>query len=76
MRVTQQLIADMLGVRREGVTEAAGRLHDAGLIHSSRGRIKLIDRAGLEASACECYGIVRREFDRILPTMRHAEALA
>ncbi|MDR5740065.1 Crp/Fnr family transcriptional regulator [Caballeronia sp. LZ016] len=76
MRVTQQMIADMLGVRREGVTEAAGRLHDAGLIHNSRGRIKVLDRAGLEASACECYGIVKREFDRMLPIMRQAEALA
>jgi CRP-like cAMP-binding protein len=74
LRVTQQMIADMLGVRREGVTEAAGKLHDAGLIHHSRGCIKILDRAGLEERACECYGIVKREFDRMLP--RRAEAVA
>jgi CRP-like cAMP-binding protein len=73
LSVTQQLIADMLGVRREGVTEAAGQLHDAGLIYHSRGCIKVVDRAGLESRACECYGIVRREFDRLLPRMRVAE---
>jgi len=73
LRVTQQMIADMLGVRREGVTEAAGKLHDAGLIHHSRGCIKILDRAGLEERACECYGIVKREFDRMLP--RRAEAV-
>jgi len=75
-RVTQQTIADMLGVRREGVTEAAGKLHDAGLIHHSRGCIKLLDRAALESRACECYGIVKREFDRMLPKIRQAEAVA
>jgi len=72
-QVTQQMIADMLGVRREGVTEAAGKLHDAGLIHHSRGCIKVLDRAGLEARACECYGIVKREFDRMLPRVRQTE---
>jgi CRP-like cAMP-binding protein len=71
--VTQKLIADMLGVRREGVTEAAGQLHNAGLIYHSRGCIKIVDRDGLEARACECYGIVRREFDRLLPGMRVTE---
>jgi CRP-like cAMP-binding protein len=78
LKVTQQMIADMLGVRREGVTEAAGKMHDAGLIHHSRGCIRVLDRAALEASACECYGIVKREFDRILPrtTRQTAEALA
>ena len=74
-QVTQQMIADMLGVRREGVTEAAGKLHDAGLIHHSRGCIKVLDRAGLEARACECYGIVKREFDRMLPRVRQAETV-
>ncbi|AJK49980.1 Crp/Fnr family transcriptional regulator [Burkholderia plantarii] len=64
--VTQQLIASMLGVRREGVTEATGKLQDAGLIAQRRGRITILDRAGLEDSACECYGIVRREFQRLL----------
>ncbi len=73
LKVTQQMIADMLGVRREGVTEAAGKLHDAGLIHHSRGCIRVLDRAALEANACECYGIVKREFDRILPKKRVAE---
>jgi CRP-like cAMP-binding protein len=65
--MTQELIADMLGVRREGVTEAAGRLQAAGLIHYSRGRITVVDRPKLEARVCECYGVVRRETDRLLP---------
>ena len=64
--MTQELIAHMLGVRREGVTEAAGRLQSAGLIHYSRGHIQVIDRAGLEACVCECYEVVRRESDRLL----------
>ncbi|VXC12764.1 Crp/Fnr family transcriptional regulator [Burkholderia sp. 8Y] len=76
MRVTQQLIADMLGVRREGVTEAVGKLHDARLVHNTRGCIKILDRAALEARSCECYGIVKREFDRMLPGTRQAEAFA
>jgi CRP-like cAMP-binding protein len=76
LKVTQQMIADMLGVRREGVTEAAGKLHDAGLIHHSRGCIRVLDREALEANACECYGIVKREFDRILPRMRQTEVVA
>jgi len=65
--MTQELIADMLGVRREGVTEAAGNLQAAGLIHYSRGRITVIDREKLEARVCECYAVVRRETDRLLP---------
>jgi CRP-like cAMP-binding protein len=65
--MTQELIANMLGVRREGVTEAAGKLQSTGLIHYSRGRITVLDRTGLEAKACECYGVVKREFDRLLP---------
>ena len=65
--MTQELIADMLGVRREGVTEAAGNLQAAGLIHYSRGRITVIDREKLEARVCECYAVVRRESDRLLP---------
>jgi CRP-like cAMP-binding protein len=64
--MTQQLIANMLGVRREGVTEAAGRLQADGLITYSRGRINVLDRAKLEKRACECYGVVRRESDRLL----------
>jgi CRP-like cAMP-binding protein len=65
--MTQELIANMLGVRREGVTEAAGKVQKAGLISYSRGHIRLLDRAGLEARACECYAVVKREFARLLP---------
>jgi CRP-like cAMP-binding protein len=65
--MTQELIANMLGVRREGVTEAAGNLQKAGLITYRRGRITVLDRAGLEARACECYAVVKKEFDRLLP---------
>jgi CRP-like cAMP-binding protein len=67
LAMTQELIANMLGVRREGVTEAAGKLQNTGLIHYSRGRITVLDRTGLETKACECYGVVKREFDRLLP---------
>jgi CRP-like cAMP-binding protein len=69
LTMTQELIANMLGVRREGVTEAAGKLQDAGLIHYSRGRITVLDRPGLEARACECYAVVKNEFDRLLPNV-------
>jgi CRP-like cAMP-binding protein len=65
--MTQDLIANMLGVRREGVTEAAGKLQDAGLIRYSRGHITVLDRAGLEVRACECYRVVKTECDRLLP---------
>ncbi len=65
--MTQELIANMLGVRREGVTEAAGNLQDSGLIQYSRGRITVLDRPGLEARTCECYAVVKRECDRLLP---------
>ncbi|MCA2924919.1 MAG: Crp/Fnr family transcriptional regulator [Burkholderiales bacterium] len=64
--MTQELIANMLGVRREGVTEAAGRLHKAGLIDYHRGHITVLDRAGLEKRTCECYGVVKKEYDRLL----------
>ena len=64
--MTQELIANMLGVRREGVTEAAGNLQRAGLIRYSRGRIEVLDRPGLEQTVCECYAVVRVEFDRLL----------
>ncbi|MGA9997281.1 MAG: Crp/Fnr family transcriptional regulator [Pyrinomonadaceae bacterium] len=64
--MTQELIADMLGVRREGVTVAAGQLQDAGAISYVRGRIKILDRQKLEAIACECYKVVKDEFDRLL----------
>ena len=66
--MTQQLIADLLGVRREGVTEAAGRLQADGLIDYRRGRINVLDRARLEKRACECYAVVRRECDRLMMT--------
>jgi len=67
LAMTQELIANMLGVRREGVTEAAGKLQGAGLLHYRRGHITVLDRAGLEARACECYAVVKKEFDRLLP---------
>ena len=67
LSMTQELIANMLGVRREGVTEAAGKLQDVGLIRYYRGRITVLDRPGLEARACECYQVVKTEFDRLLP---------
>ena len=65
--MTQELIANMLGVRREGVTEAAGKLQADGLIEYSRGRITVLDREHLEARVCECYEVVKREYDRLLP---------
>jgi len=65
--MTQELIANMLGVRREGVTEAAGKLQAEGLIQYSRGRITVLDRAKLEARVCECYAVVKKEYDRLLP---------
>ena len=65
--MTQELIANMLGVRREGVTEAAGHVQKAGLIEYHRGHITVLDRPGLEARSCECYEVVRKEFDRLLP---------
>lgn len=65
--MTQELIANMLGVRREGVTEAALKLQRDGLIRYSRGRIKVLDRQGLEARTCECYAVVKKEYDRLLP---------
>ncbi len=66
LSMTQDLIANMLGVRREGVTEAAGKLQRAGLIRYSRGRIDVLDRPGLANRACECYAVVKLEFDRLI----------
>jgi CRP-like cAMP-binding protein len=65
--MTQELIANMLGVRREGVTEAALKLQADGLIRYARGRISVLDRPGLEARTCECYAVVKHEYDRLLP---------
>ncbi|OGA15562.1 MAG: Crp/Fnr family transcriptional regulator [Betaproteobacteria bacterium RIFCSPLOWO2_12_FULL_63_13] len=67
LAMTQELIANMLGVRREGVTEAAGLLQAAGMIHYRRGRITVLDRPKLEARVCECYAVVKREYGRLLP---------
>jgi CRP-like cAMP-binding protein len=67
LSMTQDLIANMLGVRREGVTEAAGKLQTAGVIHYSRGHIQVLNRAKLEKRVCECYRVVKREIDRLLP---------
>lgn len=69
LRMTQELISNMLGVRREGVTENAHKLQQAGLIRYSRGHIEVLDRAGLEHVVCECYGVVKEEYDRLLPAM-------
>ena len=66
LRMTQELIANMLGVRREGVTEAAGNLQRAGLIRYNRGRIDVLNRPQLEKTVCECYAVVKAEFDRLL----------
>src|SRR5690348_8143034 len=67
LQMTQELIANMLGVRRQGVTASAGKLESEGLITYTRGLITVIDRPGLEARACECYSVVKREADRLLP---------
>jgi CRP-like cAMP-binding protein len=67
--MTQELIANMLGVRREGVTEGALKLQKAGLIQYARGRITVLDRKGLESRTCECYAVVKREYDRLLPAL-------
>ena len=67
LSMTQELIANMLGVRREGVTAAALQLQSAGLISYSRGRIRVLDREGLERRTCECYGVVKHEYDRLIP---------
>jgi CRP-like cAMP-binding protein len=70
LKMTQELIANMLGVRREGVTEAARKLQNAGLIRYARGHITVLDRPALEQRSCECYAAVKREYDRLLPPRR------
>lgn len=74
LTMTQELIANMLGVRREGVTEAAGNLQRAGVIRYTRGRITVLDRPKLETAACECYAVVKKEFDRLLSDIPRNEA--
>ena len=74
LTMTQELIANLLGVRREGVTEVAGKLQKAGLIRYNRGRITVVDRLGLEARSCECYAVVKKEFDRLLPREQPGKA--
>jgi CRP-like cAMP-binding protein len=76
LRMTQELIAGLLGVRREGITAAAGKLQSAGLIRYRRGHISVLDRTGLEARSCECYGVVKTEMIRLLPVapFRQGEA--
>jgi CRP-like cAMP-binding protein len=73
LNMTQDLIANMLGVRREGVTEAAGNLQRMGLIKYSRGHIKVLDRVGLERAVCECYSVVKLEFDRLMSALPKAD---
>lgn len=74
--MTQELVASMLGVRREGITEAAGNLQRAGCISYRRGHISVLDRSGLEARACECYAVVRKELGRLLSDMRYRQEMA
>jgi CRP-like cAMP-binding protein len=72
--MTQELVASMLGVRREGITEAAGRLQAAGLIRYRRGHIAVLERSGLEAGACECYAVVKKELRRLLSDVRYRQS--
>lgn len=74
--MTQELVASMLGVRREGITEAAGQLQRDGVIHYRRGHISVLERAGLEARSCECYGVVKAEFDRLLSDVKYRQEAA
>ena len=71
--MTQELVASMLGVRREGDTEAAGKLQQAGVIRYRRGHITVLDRSGLESQVCECYEVLKKEFARLLPDLRHRQ---
>ena len=71
--MTQELVASMLGVRREGITQAAGSLQEAGFIRYRRGHISILDRKGLETRACECYAVVKKELDRLLSDVQHRQ---
>ncbi len=73
--ITQELVASMLGVRREGITEAAGKLQHAGFIRYRRGHIAVLDRSGLETRACECYAVVRNELRRLLSDVQHRQEI-
>jgi CRP-like cAMP-binding protein len=75
LTMTQELIASMLGVRREGITEAAGQLQQAGCIRYRRGHIAVLDRSGLESRVCECYAVVKKEHDRLLSDVRNRQEL-
>ena len=75
LTMTQELIASMLGVRREGITEAAGHLQQAGFIRYRRGHITVLDRSGLESRVCECYTVVKNEYDRLLCDVRNLKEL-
>ncbi len=72
--ITQELVAGMLGVRREGITEAAGRLQRAGFINYRRGHISVLDRHGLESTACECYAVVKKEMHRLLSDVQYRQS--
>jgi CRP-like cAMP-binding protein len=74
--MTQELVASMLGVRRESITEAAVKLQHAGFIQYRRGHISVLDRSGLEASTCECYAVVKKEMDRLLSDVRHRQSVS
>lgn len=74
--MTQELVAALLGVRREGITEAAGRLQHAGVIRNRRGHIAVLERAGLETRVCECYAVVKKEFGRLLSDVRHRQGVS
>ena len=74
--MTQELVASMLGVRREGITEAAGKLQQAGVIRYRRGHISVLERAGLERRACECYAVVKREMDRLLSDVQYRQGIS
>ena len=74
--MTQELVASMLGVRREGITQVAGGLQEGGFIRYRRGHISILDRSGLEARACECYAVVKKEIHRLLSDVRHRQDIA